>query len=51
MGCCNGVGNHSVAYWACGVLKRETEVQQIRLKEKVSYAEAVNLAGQKDYRE
>ncbi len=38
-------GNHSVAYWGCEVLKEEVEVQQIRLKEKVSYADAVKMAG------
>lgn len=43
--CCNCGGNHSVAYWGCEVLKKEVEVQQIRLKEKVSYADAVKLAG------
>ena len=45
--CCNCGGSHSVAYWGCEVLKREVEVQQIRVRGKVSYAEAVKMAGQK----
>lgn len=44
--CSNCGGNHSVAYWGCEVLKKEVEVQQIRVKEKVSYAEAVKMAGE-----
>lgn len=43
--CCNCGGNHSVAYWGC---EAEVKVQQIRVKEKVSYAEAVRLAGQEN---
>lgn len=41
--CCNCGGNHSVAYRGCEVLRREVEVQQIRVKEKISYAEAVKI--------
>lgn len=43
--CCNCGGEHSVAYWGCKVIKREVAVQQIRVKEKVSYAEAVKRTG------
>lgn len=43
--CCNCGGEYSVAFLGCEVLKKEVKVQQIRLKEKVSYAEAVKLAG------
>lgn len=46
--CCNCGGNHSVAYWGCEALKREVEVQKLRLKEKVSYAEAVKMNGQRN---
>lgn len=42
--CCNCGGEHSVAYWGCEVMKREAEVQNIRVKEKVSYAEAAKRA-------
>ena len=44
--CCNCGGNHSAAYWGCEVMRREVEVQQIRRKEKITYAEAVRIAGQ-----
>lgn len=44
--CSNCGGNHSVAYWGCEVLKKEVEVQQIRVKEKISYAEAVKMVGE-----
>lgn len=39
--CCHCGGDHSAAYWGCEIMKREVEVQQVRMKEKVSYAEAV----------
>lgn len=39
--CCNCGGNHSVAYWGCEAMRREIDVQQTKVKEKVSYAEAV----------
>ncbi len=35
-----------MAYWNCKALRKEAEVQHLRLKEKVSYARAVNMAGQ-----
>ena len=44
--CCNCGGNQSEAYWGCEVMRREVEVQQIRRKEKITYAEAVRIAGQ-----
>lgn len=36
-----------MAYWGCEVLRKEMGVQQIRVRQKVSYTEAVKLAGQK----
>lgn len=36
----------SVSYWGCEGMKHEAEVQKIRLKEKVSQAEAVKMPGQ-----
>lgn len=44
--CCNCGGNHSAAYWGCEVMKREVEVQQVRRKERLSYADAAKIAGQ-----
>lgn len=41
--CCNCGGEHSVACWGCEAIKREVEVQKIRVKEKVSYADAVKI--------
>lgn len=38
---CNCGGNHSVAFWGCEVIKREVEVQQIKVKENISYADAI----------
>ena len=43
--CCNCGGEHSAAFWGCEVMKREVAVQQIKVKEKVSYANAVKMAG------
>lgn len=39
--CCNCGGGHSAAYWGCEVMKREVEINNIKVKEKVSYAEAL----------
>ena len=39
--CCNCGGDHSVAFWGCEAMKKAASVQQIRVKENVSYAEAV----------
>lgn len=39
--CCNCGGNHSVAFWGCEVMKQEVKVQQIKVKENISYADAV----------
>lgn len=36
--------NISVAYWGCEVMK--AQVQQLRVKEKVSWGEALKMAGQ-----
>ncbi len=44
--CCNITVCCSVAYCGCEVLRREVEVQQVRVKEKVSYVEAVKRPGQ-----
>lgn len=39
--CCNCGGGHSAAYCGCEVMKREVEINNIKVKEKVSYAEAL----------
>lgn len=39
--CCSCGGNHSVAFWGCEVMKKEVKVQQIRVKENISYSETV----------
>lgn len=44
--CCNCGGNHSVAFWGCEVMKKEVKVQQIKLKENISYVEAVKRTEQ-----
>lgn len=44
--CCNCGGAHSAAYWGCAVMKRETEIHNVKLKDKVSYAEAVKRVDQ-----
>jgi len=41
--CCNCGGNHSVAYGGCEVMKKEREIQQIRTRNKITYAEAVMM--------
>lgn len=48
--CCNCGGNHSVAYWGCEVLKKEVEVQKMKGKKKLSYADAVKLVQMKNQR-
>lgn len=45
---CNCGGEHSVAYWGCEAMRREITVQRIKVSGKVSYAEAVKRAGQKN---
>lgn len=44
--CCGG--NHSVAYGGCEVMKRQVEIQQVRVKNKISYAEAVRLVNHRE---
>lgn len=44
--CCNCGGNHSMAFWGCEVMKKEVKVQQIKLKENISYVEAVKRTEQ-----
>lgn len=39
--CCNCGGAHSVAYGGCAMMKEAVQVQQVRVGQKVSYAEAV----------
>lgn len=46
------VGVPSVAYGGCAIMKREVEVQQVKVKNKIAYAEAVMVVKQKgDQRE
>lgn len=44
--CCNCGGGHSAAYWRCEVMRRETEIQSVKRKDRVPYAEAVKRAEQ-----
>ncbi|KAK7880345.1 hypothetical protein WMY93_033019 [Mugilogobius chulae] len=44
--CCNCGGGHSVAYGGCEVMRREVRVQQVRVQNKLSYAEAVQVVKQ-----
>ncbi|XP_056270945.1 uncharacterized protein LOC130194087 [Pseudoliparis swirei] len=39
--CCNCGGAHSVAYGGCEVMRRETEIQKVRVERRITYAEAV----------
>lgn len=39
--CCNCGGEHSAAYKGCEAHKRAVQVQSVRVKEKITYAEAV----------
>lgn len=45
--CCNCGGNHSVAYGGCEVMKREVEIQQVRVQSKITYVEAVRRVNQR----
>lgn len=45
--CCSCGGAHSVAYGGCEVMKHEVEVQQVKVKNKITYAEAVKEVKQK----
>ena len=44
--CCNCGGGHSAAYWGCEVMRRETEIQSVKRKDRVHYAEAVKRVEQ-----
>lgn len=44
--CCNCGGAHSAAYWGCEVMRRETEINNVKMKSKVTYAEAVKRVDQ-----
>lgn len=44
--CCNCGGGHSAAYWGCEVMRRETEIQSVKRKDRVPYAEAVKRVEQ-----
>jgi len=46
--CCNCGGEHNVAYWGCEAMKREITVQQMKVNEKISYAEAARRAGKEN---
>lgn len=41
MKCCNCGGEHSAAYKGCEAHKRAVQVQNVRMKEKITYAEAI----------
>lgn len=45
--CCSCGGEHSVTYAGCQIMKREMQIQQVRVKNKTSYAEAVKMVNQK----
>ncbi len=40
--------NHSVVYGGCEVIKRQVEIQQIRVQNKISYTEAVKMVNYRD---
>ena len=42
--CCNCGGAHNVAYGGCEVMKRENNIQKVRVERKISYAEAVRVS-------
>ncbi|XP_059813909.1 uncharacterized protein LOC132385715 [Hypanus sabinus] len=42
--CCNCGGAHNVAYSGCEVMRREIKIQEIRVKRKITYAEAVRMS-------
>lgn len=44
--CCNYGGGHSAAYWGFEVMRRETEIQNVKRKERVPYAEAIKRVEQ-----
>lgn len=41
--CCNCGGDHNVACGGCDVRKRAVEVQKVKIKDNISYAEAVKI--------
>lgn len=45
--CCNCGGEHSVTYAGCRIMKREMQIQQVRVKNKISYAEAIKKIDQR----
>lgn len=45
--CCNCGGAHSVAYGGCEFMKRENEIQKVRVERKLSYAEAARVTSEK----
>ena len=49
--CCNCGGNHGVAYGGCEVMKSEVEIQQVRVQNKITYADAVKMVNQRRGRE
>lgn len=44
--CCNCGGGHSAAYWGCEVMRRETEIQSVKRKDRVPFAEAIKRVKQ-----
>lgn len=46
--CCNCGGPHCAAYGGCEVQIKAREVQKYKVKNKVTYAEAVKACGSRD---
>lgn len=49
--CCNCGGDHSVAYGGCEVMKKQKEIQQVRVQKKVTYADAVKVVNHRSGRD
>lgn len=46
--CCNCGGTHNVAFSGCEVMRREINIQKVRMQKRITYAEAVKVSGEKD---
>lgn len=46
--CCNCGGAHNVAFSGCEVMRRETNIQKIRVEKRITYAEAVKVTRERE---
>jgi len=46
--CCKCGGAHNVAFSGCEVMKRETNIQKLRVERNITYAEAVKVTREKE---